>query len=120
MKQQIDLPVLSEGQIVNVAPAPESLWVLTSTGDIHGRCGITSTDCTGNEWRQINLSMLRSTHFVHLSCGSEVAWAIDGQGEVYMRIGSLRPPGAQDMSPAWNKVEKSACCKGIFKKVTED
>lgn len=109
--------MFTDGQIHAIAPAPEALWGLTSSGDIHGRCSITTMNPIGDSWRQLSLSTLNSTQFVHISCGSDVAWAVDDKGEVYMRIGSLRPPGAQDMSPAWNKVESSVCCKGIFTKV---
>ncbi|ODM97592.1 Tectonin beta-propeller repeat-containing protein 2 [Orchesella cincta] len=115
--QQIDLPMFTEGQIINVAPAPEALWALTSTGDIYGRCSISSMDAIGKDWRQISMCTSKSSQIVHVSCGSEVAWAVDDRGEVYMMVGSLRPPGAQDMSPAWVKVESSVCCKGVFNKV---
>lgn len=110
--------MFTDGKILAVAPAPEALWALTSSGDIHGRCDITTTNCVGKQWRQMNLSTLNFTQFIHISCGSEVSWAVDDKGEVYMRIGSLRPPGLQDMSPAWNKVESSVCCKGVFTKVS--
>ncbi|CAL8111418.1 unnamed protein product [Orchesella dallaii] len=115
--QQIDLPMFTEGQIINVAPAPEALWALTSTGDIYGRCNISSMDSIGKGWRQISMCTLKSSQIVHVSCGSEVAWAVDDRGEVYMMVGSLKPPGAQDMSSAWVKVEASVCCKGVFTKI---
>lgn len=48
-----------------------------------------------------------NVHFVHVSCGSDVAWACDRKGIIYMRVGSLKPPGPNDMSPAWVQVEGS-------------
>ena len=60
-----------------------------------------------------------NVHIVHVSCGSEVSWACDNKGFIYLRSGSLSPPSTTDMSPAWVKVEGDPTCgsDSMFTKV---
>jgi hypothetical protein len=92
----------------HVASAPEALWVLTSKGNIYGRCNMNSKNDLGSGWERIQLSPLENVRLIHVSIGSEVAWACDSKGSIYMRLGSLDPPGVNDISPAWVKVDARA------------
>lgn len=40
-----------------------------------------------------------------VSISSEVAWAVDLRGEVWMRLGSLKPPTTASLPPAWVPVD---------------
>jgi hypothetical protein len=57
----------------------------------------------------------------HISCGSDVAWGCDIKGKVFMRVGSLRPSGPNEMSPPWVPVDDDASVSfynSVFTKVS--
>jgi hypothetical protein len=68
------------------------------------------------------------TRFIDLSCGCDVVWACDDQGEVYMVIGPPHSIASSTFCPVWIKVDdklqqKNGCNqntsyrKNIFTKV---
>lgn len=51
-------------------------------------------------------------HLCHLSLGTEVTWAVDTRGGVYMRQGSLDPPHPSVCPQAWLQVDNVALPAG--------
>jgi hypothetical protein len=50
-----------------------------------------------------------------------VAWGCDIKGKVFMRVGSLRPSGPNEMSPPWVPVDDDASVSfynSVFTKVS--
>lgn len=88
-----------------IAPSPESLWVLTTNGDVMVRTGQTHHQPMGDTWIPLDTSQLGDAQLTHLSCSYETVWACDTKGTVYMRIGSLRPPAPRTLPPAWVPIE---------------
>lgn len=88
-----------------IAPSPESLWVLTTNGDVMVRTGQTHHQPMGDTWIPLDTSQLGDVQLTHLSCSYETVWACDTKGTVYMRIGSLRPPAPRTLPPAWVPIE---------------
>ncbi len=74
-----------------MAAAPEALWILTATGDVFARTGVTATCPQGDGgWRQVDLSQLKregAARLRSLSLGSDCAWAADECGRAWMRLG---------------------------------
>ncbi|CAN7999846.1 unnamed protein product [Ixodes hexagonus] len=104
----VALPKTRGGEDVTVAciaPSPESLWVLTSCGEVLVRTGQDPDCLLGNSWTILDLAQLGGIQLVHLSCSYDTVWACDSKGIVYMRLGSLRPPAPQTLPPAWVPVE---------------
>uniref|UniRef100_A0A6B0VG60 Putative proline-rich receptor-like protein kinase perk7 n=1 Tax=Ixodes ricinus TaxID=34613 RepID=A0A6B0VG60_IXORI len=104
----VTLPKTKGGEDVTVtcvAPSPESLWVLTSAGEILVRTGQDPNCPLGKSWAILDLAQLGGTQLVHLSCSNDTVWACDSKGVVYMRLGSLRPPAERTLPPAWVPVE---------------
>lgn len=104
----VALPKTNGGEDVTVAciaPSPESLWVLTSSGEVLVRTGLNPDCLLGNSWAILDLAQLGGIQLVHLSCSYDTVWACDSKGVVYMRLGSLRPPAPQTLPPAWVPVE---------------
>ncbi|XP_077522659.1 tectonin beta-propeller repeat-containing protein 2 isoform X3 [Amblyomma americanum] len=91
--------------LVCIAPSPESLWVLTTTGEVLVRTGQNPHHPMGDTWVPLDISQLGDAQLTHLSCSYETVWACDTKGTVYMRIGSLRPPAPRTLPPAWVPVE---------------
>ncbi|KAK8782374.1 hypothetical protein V5799_016285 [Amblyomma americanum] len=91
--------------LVCIAPSPESLWVLTTTGEVLVRTGQSPHHPMGDTWVPLDISQLGDAQLTHLSCSYETVWACDTKGTVYMRIGSLRPPAPRTLPPAWVPVE---------------
>ena len=93
-----------QGVIEVLASSPSAVWVLTK-GMIWSRQGITNTSPQGFSWELIQLGSQMEDFIVHLSMGSNVAWAVDKRGKVYFRFGiHPREPGT-GMSPAWVEVD---------------
>lgn len=93
-----------QGVIEVLTSSPAAVWVLTK-GMIWSRQGITDTAPQGYSWELIQLGSQMEEFIIHLSMGSNVAWAVDKSGKVYFRFGiHPREPGT-GMSPAWVEVQ---------------
>lgn len=90
-----------------IAPSPESLWTLTTAGEVMLRTGQSRLQPMGDGWVVLDTSQLGDVQLTHLSCSYETVWACDTRGTVYMRIGSLRPPAPRTLPPAWVPVESA-------------
>lgn len=90
-----------------IAPSPESLWALTTEGQVMLRTGQSRLQPMGDGWTLLDTSQLGDVQLAHLSCSYETVWACDTRGTVYMRIGSLRPPAPRTLPPAWVPVESA-------------
>ncbi|KAF2361445.1 hypothetical protein FHG87_007795 [Trinorchestia longiramus] len=87
-----DVPLPDTHPAVCVAQRPETLWLLSASGDLWIRGDVSSSYVTGTHWQRFDLTQISDVHLRHVSLGMEVAWAVDTQGAVYMRQGSLSPP----------------------------
>ena len=93
-----------QGVIEVLTSSPAAVWALTK-GMIWSRQGITDSTPQGYSWELIQLGSQMEEFIVHLSMGSNVAWAVDKSGKVYFRFGiHPREPGT-GMSPAWVEVQ---------------
>lgn len=90
---------------VSVCQRPEVLWLLTATGGVWMRAGLSATAMLGSHWQQLDLHQISDVHLCHLSLGTEVAWAVDTRGGVYMRQGALDPPHPSACPQAWLQVD---------------
>ncbi|CAL4204446.1 unnamed protein product, partial [Meganyctiphanes norvegica] len=107
--------------IVSVSQRPETLWVLTRTGEIYIRMGLSASSIHGNTWEKLDLHQISDVHLCHISCGTEVVWGVDTRGGVYMRQGPLTPPPADSLPPAWIQVDPSPLMgNAVFTKVCDN
>jgi len=92
------VPLPQGDSVVQVAASPDHVWLLTVQGNIH----------IGNnkKWTKLDLRQLAGVRLVSLDLGKDCVWAVDDQGDVYLRLGSLSPPSNQSHSlPAWVQVD---------------
>ncbi|CAM1294057.1 Uncharacterised protein g907 [Pycnogonum litorale] len=87
-----------------ISPTHESLWVLMDNGEVWIRSVSSSNPC-GSGWEFLSLFQIEGVKLTHISCSHDVVWACDECGDVYMRIGSVRPPSSANLPPAWIPVE---------------
>lgn len=117
-KSSVPLELVNNECIASVSQRPEAMWVVTATGDIYIRVGLSAKSLLGTRWEQLDLHQISDVHLCHLSCGTEVVWGVDTRGGVYMRQGPLTPPPLESLPPAWIQVDATPL-KGnaIFTKV---
>ena len=99
--------VLPPGAVLqDISAVPGYLWLLTVRGSIFIRAGISSSQPVGTSWVKLSLGQLAGHRLLSISLGTDQAWAVDDEGCVYMRLGSLLPPPAH-ASPAWLPVDQA-------------
>ncbi len=79
-------------------------WILTADGD-------TFILCEKAKWSKLDLTQLGDeTRLVHVSLGSDVAWAADADGRVWMRLGDVSAPVDKESGavPVWIPVESAS------------
>ena len=60
----------------------------------------------GSGWSKLDLTQLSSTKLKSIALGSDSAWAVDTDGQAWMRLGSLRPEQiSADSIPVWIPIE---------------
>ncbi|KAA0188580.1 hypothetical protein HAZT_HAZT007428 [Hyalella azteca] len=112
----LTLPDLSP--VVCVSQRPEVLWLLTATGDLWIRGGMTSSCNMGTHWHLLDLTQISDVTLRHVSLGLELTWAVDMRGGVYMRQGGLSPPHPYACPQAWLQVDHMRLPGGaLFTKV---
>jgi hypothetical protein len=89
----------------DISAVPGHMWLLTLRGSIYIRAGISSSQPVGTAWVKLSLGQLAGHRLLSVSIGTEQAWAVDEEGGVYLRLGSLLPPPGH-ASPAWLPVDQ--------------
>ena len=56
-------------------------------------------------------------HFTYVSCGCDVVWACDNQGDVFMAVGPPKTMARSTFSPVWIPVDEKCQRKYMFTKV---
>ncbi|KAJ9589047.1 hypothetical protein L9F63_017661, partial [Diploptera punctata] len=111
------LPLADDCPIVCIAAAIDTVWTLSAKGRIHIRQGVSDTHPDGSAWKLLNLTQIDGIHFTHVSCGCDVVWACDNQGDVYMAVGPPHSMAGSTFSPVWIQVDDKLQRKNIFTKV---
>ena len=123
---------------MSLSAAPEAVWALTGSGKIFIRKGITLSSPEGKDWVKLDLTQLnvrlkilnfrvkkceyniyiyfQNIQLKCISLGSDMVWAVDVNGSVWMRLGSLKPESSQ--LPVWIPVENSVGETPKFETVT--
>ncbi len=107
------LPAKLKSPILCMSAAPEALWILSTRGEVFVRSGITAEIEEGESWQQLDLSQLAKdgggAQLQSLSVGSDVAWATDADGKVWMRLGPVSAASVADGQavPVWIPVDGS-------------
>ncbi|KAK3921074.1 WD repeat-containing protein [Frankliniella fusca] len=110
--EQIPLPT-SEGAVC-LASSSQALWLLTSSGEIYIRQGLSDSCLEGNNWTKLCLVQIEDVHLSHVSCGLDVVWACDTVGHMYMTVSSPHAMATAAFSPVWIRVPDSKEQKKIF------
>ncbi|XP_075212904.1 tectonin beta-propeller repeat-containing protein 2 isoform X2 [Lycorma delicatula] len=108
------------GDVVCLAAARHVLWLLTEQGDIFIRQSNFDVENSpdGSKWRNLNLEQIeRRFHLRHISCGCDVVWACDKNGDMHMVVGSPHSIPNDTFPPAWVQVEGKPQPNIIFTKV---
>ncbi|XP_026281489.1 tectonin beta-propeller repeat-containing protein 2 [Frankliniella occidentalis] len=108
----IPLPT-SEGAVC-LASSSQALWLLTSSGKIYIRQGLSDTCLEGNNWTELSLVQIEDVHLSHVSCGLDVVWACDTVGNMHMTVSSPHAMATAAFSPVWIRVPDSKEQKKIF------
>ena len=90
----VAVPVPQGEEILDVSVVPGHVWLVTEAGSLYlqGRAG---------QWRRLDTSQLAGARLVSVSISEAgQVWAVDDTGQVFMRLGSLRPPPAHAV-PVW-------------------
>ena len=90
----VAVPVPQGEEILEVSVVPGHVWLVTEAGSLYlqGRAG---------QWRRLDTSQLAGARLVSVSISEAgQVWAVDDTGQVFMRLGSLRPPPAHAV-PVW-------------------
>eukprot|EP00090_Calanus_glacialis_P016034 TRINITY_DN25151_c0_g1_i1.p1 TRINITY_DN25151_c0_g1~~TRINITY_DN25151_c0_g1_i1.p1 ORF type:complete len:1282 (+),score=279.61 TRINITY_DN25151_c0_g1_i1:471-4316(+) len=90
----------------DISAVPGFMWLLTVKGSIYIRAGLSTNQPVGTSWVKLSLGQLAGHRLLSISLGTDQAWAVDDEGGVYMRLGSLLPPPAH-ASPAWLPVDQA-------------
>lgn len=102
---QVPLPKDLDCPISSIAACPEACWLLTSKGDIFIRTEIRPILPEGSDWVKLDMTQLEGTiKLEHIAMGTDVIWALDSQGQVWFRLGSVGP---HEIVPAWLALEDS-------------
>lgn len=102
--------------MVCLASSSDTLWVLSESGNLYSRLGLTEGNLTGNSWRELKLPQIDDIKLIWVSCGCDVAWGCDVQGRIFITIGSPHHMATNIFDAAWLEVEGSP--KGVqFEKV---
>lgn len=107
--EQIPLP--SSDGAVCLAASSQSLWVLTSTGKIYTRHGVSEKCLEGESWTQLSLMQIEDVHLTHVSCGLDVIWACDTAGHMHMTVSFPHAVATNTFSPVWIRVPEN---KSVF------
>ena len=100
------LPLPPGAVLQDISAVPGYMWLLTVRGSIYIRAGLSNNYPLGTSWVKLSLGQLAGHRLLSISLGTEQAWAVDDEGGVYMRLGSLLPPPAH-ASPAWLPVDQA-------------
>ncbi|KAG1681766.1 Tectonin beta-propeller repeat-containing protein 2 [Nymphon striatum] len=100
---QISSPKTNDS-IICVSPTPTSLWLLSNSGQIFIRSIFKPSYIIGNTWEKLPLNQIENLHIAHISCSSNVVWACDKSGNIYLRIGPLCP-SVGTLPPAWIPID---------------
>ncbi|KAL1124452.1 hypothetical protein AAG570_001078, partial [Ranatra chinensis] len=104
--------------IVCVASAPGTLWVLSDEGRVYIRHGITDANPCGTQWWKLNLEQIsEKVQFSHISCGCDVVWACDIRGKILMMVGAPQTVSSCEFVPVWVTVEGSPRANNTFTKI---
>ncbi|XP_069698641.1 tectonin beta-propeller repeat-containing protein 2 isoform X2 [Periplaneta americana] len=99
------LPLPDDSPVVCLAAAVDTVWLLTAKGKIYIRQGVSDIFVDGATWKELSLVQLDGIHLSHVSCGCDVVWACDDQGEVYMAVGSPHSFAGSTFCPVWIPVD---------------
>ncbi|TRY79613.1 hypothetical protein TCAL_12625 [Tigriopus californicus] len=102
---QVPLPRELDCPITSIAASPEACWLLSSKGDIFIRTDIRPILPEGADWLKLDMTQLvGTTKLEHIAMGTDVIWALDSNGQVWLRLGSVGP---NEVIPAWVALEDS-------------
>ncbi|XP_047105472.1 uncharacterized protein LOC124774869 [Schistocerca piceifrons] len=113
--QPVELP--STSQVVCLAATLRAAWLLTAQGEVFIRQGLSDTCHNGYNWKRLDLSQIDNVRFTHVSCGRDVIWACDAQGDIYMAFGIPQSVSSSTFSPAWIPTDERTHTKIHFVKV---
>lgn len=87
--------------------APEAFWVLSTSGQVFARTGITEDKSEGDSWQKVDLGHMKGVVFKSISLGSDRVWAVDDQGKAWMKEGLLNTVHQQWSLSTWSLVGNS-------------
>ncbi|PSN53753.1 hypothetical protein C0J52_06249 [Blattella germanica] len=111
------LPLPEVSPIVSIAAAMDTVWILNAKGKIYIRQGISNINPDGTVWKPLNLTQIDGIHLTNVSCGCDVVWACDDQGDMFMAIGPPHSMAGSTFSPVWIPVDDKSPRKNTFTKV---
>ena len=103
------LPLPPHEAVAAVSCVPGTSWLLTVSGKVFIRSGPRPA------WTPLCLAQLGGARLVSLSIaevGGGLAWAVDSEGGVLLRLGSLAPPPPHAAPPAWLPVDTEGVAPG--------
>ncbi|KAK7104074.1 hypothetical protein V1264_018848 [Littorina saxatilis] len=109
-----DATLVDSTKFVSYTVNEHAVWGLTSDGEIHIRTGMGAHCPLGVDWTQLDLAQLGEAFIVHLSCNSSFVWVVDGDGQVFHRIGAAALKPGQ-LNPVWLPIDSYS--EIVFNKV---
>nr|XP_026689605.1 tectonin beta-propeller repeat-containing protein 2-like isoform X2 [Ciona intestinalis] len=94
-------PTADETNVVSLSACRNALWMVLDSGEIWVRSGISNEYLEGKSWERVEYNNQLDVKMLHISCGSQYVWAVDTNGEVYMRVGVTVTDDHTTMTPAW-------------------
>ena len=86
-----------------ISGSPNGVWCFASehNSKVYMRDGISEEYPQGFAWTKLSLHSQEMGSIKHLSVGRITVWAVDGSGQVWIRIGSLAGDESSVLSQAW-------------------
>lgn len=78
--------------------------MLTSEGRIFSRYGLSGENLMGCSWKELNLKPDENLHLVWISCGVDVAWGCDANGQIYITTRNSSSK-TDSFGSVWSEVE---------------
>ncbi|XP_078483137.1 uncharacterized protein LOC100177602 isoform X2 [Ciona intestinalis] len=100
-------PTVDDTNVVSLSACRNALWMVLDSGEIWARSGISHEYLEGKSWERVEYNNQLDVKMLHISCGSQYVWAVDTNGEVYMRVGVTVTDDHTTMTPAWLSLDNS-------------